>query len=196
VRSTKRVEFGRSVAIHGVVMTTQGAPLAGQVVRILSAPDNGHGSFSQAATARTAADGEWWARVSAGPSRLIRAVYDGSSMLLPSMGVAKTVVPAAVRLSISPQTTHWGRTIAISGRLLGGYIPPAGEVLFVRLRYNGKQIEVQHVRTAHDGRFHTSYTFLGGSGSASYPFWATTVPESDYPYAAGNSRRIAVTVGP
>jgi hypothetical protein len=196
VSSSLHVPFGRSVPIHGLLMTAQGVPLAGQDVRILAAPDDGGASFAEAARATTAADGQWRAQLPAGPSRLIRVVYAGSSMLLPSNAVARTVVPAGVRLSIAPTRSHWGATIKISGRVLGGYVPASGEVLFVRLRYNGKEIEVTHVRTARDGRFRTSYTFLGGAGDATYPFWVSTVPESDYPFAAGSSRRIRVTVRP
>lgn len=196
VRSSLHVPFGRPVPIHGLLMTTQGIPLAGQTVRILAAADNGSASFSEAAQARTAADGQWRAQLPAGPSRVIRVVYDGSSTLLPSAGLARTIVPAGVRLSIAPTNSRWGATIRISGRVLGGYVPASGEVLFLRLRYKGKQIEVAHVRTGRDGRFETSYTFLGGSGAAAYPFWVTTVPESDYPFAAGSSRRIVVMVRP
>jgi hypothetical protein len=196
VRSSLRVPFGRAVPIHGLLMTAQGIPLAGQDVRILAAADDGSASFSEAAQARTAPDGQWRAQLPAGPSRLIRVIYDGSKTLLPSTGAATTVVPAGVRLSIAPTTSRWGATIKISGRVLGGYVPASGEVLFVRLRYNGKQIEVAHVRTGRDGQFRTSYTFLGGTGAAVYPFWVTTVPESDYPFAAGSSRRIVVTVRP
>jgi len=52
--------------------------------------------------------------------------------------------------------------------------------------------------TEHAGapKFRTAYTFLGGGGAASYPFWVTTIPESDYPWAQASSRRITVTVGP
>ena len=195
-----QLEPSRSVRpagpIDGLLMTTQGIPLAGQTVRILAAADNGGGSFAEAARARTTDDGQWHAQLPAGPSRVIRVVYEGSSTLLPSAGTARTFVPAGVHLRIAPTKTHWGATIKIVGQALGGYVPASGEVLFLRLRYKGKQIEVAHVRTGRDGRFQASYTFLGGSGGATYPFWVTTVPESDYPFTAGSSRRILVSVRP
>ncbi len=196
VNSSLHVPFGRPVPIHGLLMTTQGIPLAGQTVRILAAADNGGGPFAEAARARTTDDGQWHAQLPAGPSRVIRVVYEGSSTLLPSAGTARTFVPAGVHLRIAPTKTHWGATIKIVGQVLGGYVPASGEVLFLRLRYKGKQIEVAHVRTGRDGRFQASYTFLGGSGGATYPFWVTTVPESDYPFTAGSSRRILVSVRP
>jgi hypothetical protein len=194
--SSRRVAYGAATRVSGWLGTSQGNALGGQLVQVIAAPDNGSGQFRQVATATTAANGGWSAPVPAGPSRILEAVYPGTALTEPSeSALARVVVPASVRLSIRPRHTHWGGTITITGQLRGGHVPPAGEVLFVRLKYNGKQIEVDHVRTGSDGRFRTSYTFLGGAGTAAYPFWVTSVPESDYPFAAGSSRQIRVTVG-
>jgi hypothetical protein len=195
--SSRRVPYGAATTVSGWLGTSQGNALGGQLVQLIAVPDNGGAGFQQVATATTAANGSWSAPVSAGPSRILEAVYPGTALTEPSESVlARVVVPASVRLSIRPRHAHWGGTITISGQLRGGYVPPAGEVLFVRLKYNGTQIEVDHVRTGSDGRFRTTYTFLGGAGTAAYPFWVTSVPESDYPFAAGSSRKITVTVGP
>lgn len=195
-QASKRVAFGAATRVSGWVGTSSGVALGRQVVRIMSVADNGQRAFRQIGVASTAADGSWSARLPPGPSRVVFAVYDGAPTIEPSYGTAHVVVPASVKLSITPRRPHWGGTIAISGRLLGGFIPSSGEVLFVRLEFRGKRIEVQHVRTGRDGRFRTTYTFLGGAGVATYPFWVTSVPESDYPFAAGSSHRINVTVSP
>jgi hypothetical protein len=100
VRTTKtlHVRYGQRVTVHGLCTTGQGVPLAGQRVYIFAAPSNGFGSFSQAAVVTTAANGSWTATLPAGPSRIIRAVTDGSATILPSSGQVSTIVPAEVRL--------------------------------------------------------------------------------------------------
>ena len=47
-----------------------------------------------------------------------------------------------------------------------------------------------------NGRFRYVYTFLPGSGDASYPFSAETVRESGYAYAPGRSVSEVVHVTP
>ena len=58
-----------------------GTALGGQVVSVLTAPDNGLGQFTQAAVPTTAANGSWSARLPAGPSRLVEAYYAGAPTL-------------------------------------------------------------------------------------------------------------------
>ena len=43
---TLRVPYGHPVTIHGLDMTSQGAPISGQTVHVLAAPDNGLAAFS------------------------------------------------------------------------------------------------------------------------------------------------------
>jgi hypothetical protein len=99
-----------------------GTALAGQTVRVLSAPDNGLGRFAQAAVTRTASNGGWSAELPAGPSRLVEAVYGGGATLEPNTsGQVHLLVPAKVRLiSIWPPRVAWGGTIRIVGQLGGG----------------------------------------------------------------------------
>ena len=72
----------------------QGVPLAGQPVRILAAPNNDSGAFSQVAVVTAAPNGSWTATLPPGPSRIIRAVTDGTATILPSSGQVTTIVPA------------------------------------------------------------------------------------------------------
>jgi hypothetical protein len=196
-KTIRRIAFGARTTISGWLGTASGTALGGQAVRILTAADNGLQHFRQAAVTSTAADGAWTAKLPPGPSRLIEAVYDGTSTTEPaSSSYARVVVPASVNLRIRPLHVRWGGRITITGRLRGGYVPPFGEALSLSLNYNGRTIDVQHIRTGRNGRFRTTYTFLGGAGSASYPFWVTTIPESDFPWAVGSSRKIFVTVAP
>ncbi len=193
----KRIGFAASTTINGWLGTSDGNALAAQPVRILTAPDDGLHQFTQAATTTTNADGSWTARLPAGPSRLIRAVFDGTSTVEPAESKpASLVVPASVSLAIRPQQVRWGGKISITGRLRGGYLPAAGELVVLWIGWPGGSTEIGHLYTRRHGRFATIYTFLRGNGTITYRLWAATASESDYPYAPSRSRGVAVTLSP
>jgi hypothetical protein len=198
VRGTsRRVRFGASTTVSGWVGTAQGNALGGQTVQILAAADDGLGRFSPIGVATTGADGSWTASLPAGPSRILQAVYPGSATIEPSTSqLAHVIVPASLRLNVRPRTTHWGSTIAIAGQLRGGHVPPAGELVVLRIGWVGGSTEVGHLYTARNGKFRTTYTFLRGNGTVTYRLWAETASETDYPFAVGSSKRISITVGP
>ena len=87
-----------AVTLHGLYTTAQGIRWPGEPVKILAAPDNHSGAFGQIGVATTAANGSWSATDPPGPSRIIRAVTDGTATILPSSGQVTTIVPARVRL--------------------------------------------------------------------------------------------------
>jgi hypothetical protein len=167
------------------------------VVRILTAPDDGRGAFHVIAVTRTSRNGTWRAKLPPGPSRLVQAVYEGTISVEPSSSpVVRVVVPASVQMSVSPQHAHWGGTIVITGRLRGGYVPPSGELVVLRIGWRGGSTEIGHLYARGDGSFRSTYTFLRGNGTETYRLWATTATETDYPYALGRSRSVRVTVTP
>jgi hypothetical protein len=203
--STRRERYGARAKVVGWLGTTGGVALAGQTVRIVTAPNNGTNAFAQAATATTGQDGVWSATLGAGPSRLVQAVYDGGGTVEPtSSGQVRLIVPAVVKLTIRPRRTHWWRsprspgTIKISGRVLGGYIPGADQQL-LRLRIGvvgipGVQSTIGIPDIAPNGRFHTTWTPAPGNGTVHFWFSVSTLHEADFPFAPGNSRRFDVTV--
>jgi hypothetical protein len=203
--STKRTRHGATAKIVGWLGTSDGVALAGQTVRILTAPNNGLNAYTQAAVTTTAQDGVWSATLPAGPSRLVEAVYDGANTVEPATsGQVRLIVPALVTLNISPRRTHWWHsphspgTIRISGRVLGGYIPGADQQL-LRLRIGvvgipGVQSTIGIPDIARDGRFHTTWTPAPGNGTVHFWFAVSTLHEADFPFSPGNSRRVDVTV--
>ena len=191
----RRVPHGQGTTINGWLGTVAGVGLGGQRITVLSAPDNGRNRFRPAATVVTSSDGGWSAKLSAGPSRLIQAVYKGGPATEPSRSTYATmVVPAAFRFSISPRRTHWRGTIHIIGQLLGSYIPSPGETVYVHVAVRGLCCDIIHLTTSRDGRFGYTYRFDGGSGTYSYRFWVGSVAEADYPFAANRSKVIVVKV--
>ena len=195
-RPARRVSFGHGTTVSGWLGLASGTALGGQSVRLYAAPDDGHGHYTPFATVRTAANGSWSSRVPAGPSRLIVAVYSGSSTTEPvASSRVRLIVPAKLRLRIRPGHTHWGGTIRISGRVLGGYIP-VGKFLRLRIGIAGikETIGIPDVRP--DGRFRTTFKFAPGNGTVAYWFSVSTLREADYPFAPAGSPRVTVTVGP
>jgi hypothetical protein len=193
-----RTAFGATTKIDGWLGTAQGDALPGQPVRIMTAPDTPNGQFIQAAVATTGSDGTWTATLPAGPSRRVQASYAGTATVEPSTsGAARVIVPASLKLGIHPRRTHWEGTIVISGRLRGCCVPSqVGELVVLHVGWAGGTAEIGHVYARAGGRFRATYTFLRGSGTQTYRLWATTAVESGYPFAAGASRKVSVTVGP
>jgi hypothetical protein len=199
VTSALRVPYGDPVTLHGLYITTAGVAMAHQSVQIYAAPDNGSGAFSPVATATTAADGSWAAALPPGPSQIIRAVTAGTATILPSSGQVTTIVPARVRLlRVWPRRVAWGSTVHLVGQLLGGYLPPGGALVRLRIGY-GKTYETYGVEehVTGTGRFSTVASFGPGDPSDFRAYWfqITSLPMGNYPYAPAASRRVPVTVG-
>jgi len=199
-KTTRAVGHGRSTTVNGWLGTTAGVALGGQTVDVLTAPDNGRGNFRLAAVATTAADGGWSARLAAGPSRLVTAVYPGGPTMEGSFAApVKLVVPAKVELvSVSPRRVAWGGTVRLTGRLRGGYLPPGGAL--VRLRIGQRSAVTTYGVQEHvtgNGRFSATYTFGAGQASVHQSFWfqLASLPMGSYPYAPADSGRRSVLVG-
>ena len=201
VYNTRRVVgFGRTATVDGWLGTSSGVALAGQTVDVLTAPANGLAPFQVAAVTTTAANGSWSATLPAGPSRLVTASYAGAPTAEGTVSPpASLVVPAKVELlKVTPRHVAWGGTVRLVGQLRGGYLPPGGAL--VRLRIGeGSAVTTygvsEHVRGS--GRFSTSYTFGAGDPATYRSFWfqIASLPMGDYPYAPASSRRLTVVVG-
>lgn len=196
VLTKKRVLYGSSTTVSGWLGTTSSIAVGGQPVRIIAAPDNGSGQFTQVATAVTTADGRWTAQIGSGPSRVIEALYDGSPTLLPTTSAAiRTVVPAKVKIRIAPTIVPWGSVIRITGRVLGGYVPTNSNLL----RLNVGIGRIGHLeglpQIQPDGRFLILWKFNAGQGVLHPWFSVGTLSESAFPYGSGGSRRLTITLG-
>ncbi len=198
--TTRRVRYGHGTAVSGWLGTYDGTALGGQTVRVLTAPDNGLGQFAEATAVTTAANGGWSAELPAGPSRLVEAVYDGGSTTEASQSSqVHLVVPAEVKLlRVWPRRVPWGATVHLTGQLVGGYLPPGGALVRLRLGYRStfNTYGVQeHVDG--DGRFETIASFGPGDPRIHRTYWfqIASLPMGNYPFAPAASRRITVQVG-
>ena len=195
-----RVRHGKPATVSGWLGIYTGAALAGQRVTVLAATDNGLGQFAPVATATTAANGTWSAQLPAGPGRLIEAAFGGGPTTEPSVsGQVRLIVPAKVKLiSATPRRVAWGGTVRLVGRLVGGFLPPGGALVRLRIGQGSAQTTYgvrEHV--GGNGRFTTTYTFGEGLASVHRSFWFefASLPTGNYPFAPARSRRLSVRVG-
>jgi hypothetical protein len=198
--SKLRVRYGHSAPVFGQLITSSDTPLSGQPVQIMTAPDNGSGAFTEAATATTNANGAWSAVLPPGPGRLVEAVYPGTSTVAQATsGQLQLIVPAKVKLlSVSPRRVAWGQTVRITGRLLGGYLPAGGVNVRLRIGFGSHYTTYGvHEHVAGDGRFSTTYPFGLGSPGVFRTYWfaVASLPSGNYPWAPAASGRKYVTVG-
>ena len=68
--------------------------------------------------------------------------------------------------------------------------------MILSVRFGGREHDFAHLAVTGNGRFRYVYTFLPGSGDASYPFSAETLRESGYAYMPGHSGSETVIVTP
>ena len=193
----RRVGHGKATTVNGFVGLADGTALAGQTVDLYSSPNDNAPRFRLMGTVTTDGSGEWTADVPAGPSRLIEASYPGNATTEPATSSSvKLMVPARIDVAISPRVVPWADKIAISGHLVGGWVPHDGVALRLRVPYPGGQSVQEPFRTNAHGAFKFDWSYGSGHGVARYRFTvATTATESDYPWAAAVSRAVAVTFG-
>ena len=193
----RRVGHGQATTVNGFVGLADGTALADQPIDVYASPDDNAPRFHLMRTVTTNASGEWTAKVGAGPSRLIEAVYPGTGTTEPATSSTVTLtVPARIAMAISPRTVPWSGKITISGHLVGGYVPRDGVALRLRVPYPGGHSLQEPFRTNSHGEFSFQWTYGSGRGVVAYRFIvATTATESDYPWAAAASRGVRVTFG-
>lgn len=195
-KTSRVVRFGHGTTVNGWLGTSSGTALAGQVVHVLTAPNNGSNAFTEAATVTTAATGIWMAQLPPGPSRVVEAVFDGSATTeSSSSGQVRVVVPAKVRIAIRPRVVPWGSVLRITGRVLGGYVPTNSNLL----RLNVGIGRIGHLEGLPEiqpsGRFVIVWRFNAGHGVLHPWFSVGTLSESAFPYAPGISKHVIVTLG-
>lgn len=192
--TVKHVRFHRTATIGGWAGLANGTALSNAPVQVITATDNGRRHWRVATVTNTNANGLWHAKLRAGPSRLIAAVYPGSSTTEPSTsGQLRLIAHTKLSLRIRPRIAQWGHTIQITGRVLGGNIP-AGKLLRLRIGAAGLSSTAGIPNLNHHGHYHATWTFGAGRGTVRYWFSVSTLPEADYPYAQTSSPRVYITV--
>jgi hypothetical protein len=198
-RTLRHIRHGRGTTVSGLLLLSDGTPIAGQTVTILGAANNAAHAFAPISSATTDADGFWVAKIPAGPSRLIEAAYGGTATTAAaSSTLVRTIVPARLRILSHTARVAWGQTVTFRGRVYGGYVPRGG--INIRLRYGYRHQSITYGVKTHvgpRGRFRTTFTFGPGDprDRVRFHFQFATLPGGNYPFHTADSNTVSVLVG-
>jgi len=198
-RTLRHVRHGRGTTVSGLLLLSDGTPIAGQTVTILGAANNAAHAFAPISSATTDADGFWVAKLPAGPSRLIEAAYGGTATTAAaSSTLVRTIVPAKLRILSHTPRVAWNHTVTFRGRVYGGYVPRGG--INIRLRYGYRHQSITYGVKTHvgpRGRFRTTFTFGPGDprDHVRFHFQFATLPGGNYPFHTAASNTVSVLVG-
>ncbi len=186
--------FGSRQTITGRLMRPDGVPISAAQIDVQATPSTG-GTAVAMAGPLTDRDGRFTMRLARGlSSRTLRFAYRShiGDLTPAATGMLKLMVKAGLTLRITPRTAGVGQSIFFKGQLLGHPVPAAGKQVVLEARSpGGSWIEFKVVRSNPRGRYRASYRFKF-PGPALYQFRVVCEPESDYPFASGSSRVLAV----
>jgi hypothetical protein len=196
-RQTLTSPYGRRNVIRGRLTTAAGAGIRNARIELLTSVDGSTGAPIDKGGARTRRDGRFTLILPANVSSrtlLLRYRSHANDTVSVAEGTLRLKVRAGVQLSVAPHTAARGRTVRLSGRLIGGPLPETGKVVELQARSPGeKWITFRTIRASRRGTFATRYRFRQG-GPALYLMRARVRETGDYPYATGVSRATRVRV--
>lgn len=193
-RSVARATHGSTVVIRARLTTSAGEPLAGRplTVKLVS-----RDRVLWLPSARTDAAGRIALVLRARRSAVVRLGFDGDPRRLPSSRGLALHVPAPVTIASADQVARDDdEPIHFHGRVGGGAIPRRGKLVEVQAYFRGRWRTISAVRSTRLGRWRFSYAFQPSSRLATYRLRARVPVEAGYPFAAGASKPVRVTVPP
>lgn len=103
---------------------------------------------------------------------------------------------ATVTIAVTRKVLRGGGRTLFHGRVRGGSIPGTGKLVEVQAHFRGRWRTISAVRSRRDGRWRFPYRFHRSVATARYRLRARVPIEAGYPFAAGVSRPVRVTVHP
>jgi hypothetical protein len=190
-RTVVRSTHGSLVAIRARLRGVGGQPLAGREVAVTLVSRNG---AVRRPTARTDAAGRLALLLRARRSAVVRLAFPGDRAALPSYRRLAIHVPATVTMRTSRTLARGGRHVAFHGRVRGGFLPRRGKLVEVQAHFRDRWRTISAVRADRSGRWRFAYAFGASPVLTTYRLRARAPTEAGYPFAAGASRPVRVTV--
>ncbi len=189
-----RAGFGRTIPIRGRLTSPGGNPLAGRDVQVFEQTHLAFARWRLIATLTTRRNGRFKFKALRGPSRTLRFRFPGSDTVQGRTSDVHLGVRAATTIRASRRKVVNGEYVTFSGRLRG-QLPASGKLIELQARGRGHWLTFRTVRVDADtGRWSYAYRFSATRGTVSYRFRARVPKEAGFPYEAGVSRRVRVTV--
>jgi hypothetical protein len=195
------VGYGQHAKVAGQLRDSSGKPLAKQWVTVTEYFGAGALIDRRIRTVRTDPDGLWGERLPAGPTRTVRATYDGTSRYLADTANAGRLrVKTKATFHLSRRRVREGRRVVFRGRVahFAARIPAGGKLIELQVKDGSHWHTVRHVLTTRaNGRYRMRYRFARFyTSNVSYRFRIKVLRESGWPYKApvsSRARRLVVS---
>ena len=127
-----QVGFGRSLTLHGTLSDASGRPHGRATVTVYARTGEADAPWNAAGSVSTGSNGTFAYRVSPGPTRSLRFVYDGAATVRPASDEVEFRVRAGITLGSNRRSIRNGNTVEFSGRVLGQPVPAAGKLVLLQ----------------------------------------------------------------
>jgi hypothetical protein len=196
-RRRLHTRYGHRARVRGRV-TAGGKPLAGVAVRPMVRDDTAGAPLVGAAPVVTDGRGVFRYTLPRGGSRRLRfglrmRPTDLSMLCSRRMHL---FVPAPSRVRARPRVTRAGRRVSFTGKVLGGHIPRHGKLVVLQGLDVRRWATIATFRTRRSGSFRYVYRFRHVARATRFALRLQVRSEAGYPFAAGTSRTVHVTVLP
>jgi len=208
-RSTARIARGGQAVVRATLTTAAGRPLAGAQ---LDATLVSTGAETALPRLTTDAAGAVATVLDARRSGTVRLTYAGDGRHRASAAATVEIrVPAVATVAAGGPAVRaarkarrkgrsaraWalaGRVVRFHGRVVGGAVPQDGKLVEVQAHFRGRWRTISAVRSDRRGRWAFRYRFGAAPRTATYRIRARVPAEAGYPFAAGASPPLRVTV--
>ncbi|HEX5928585.1 MAG TPA: hypothetical protein VFY48_04250 [Solirubrobacterales bacterium] len=195
--SAKTVRYGRRPLFGGRLTAAAGIPLANLPIRVVESFGAGATVSVRSTTVETEADGSFALRLPPGPSREVRAVFEGTRTLSRADGEqAQLAVLAGIGLRASVKTARvGGAPVVFSGRVrrLGARLPAGGAAVELQFRVAGSEwAEFRTVQTDARGRFRYPYAFSDDDSRGVRFRFRAYISGGGWPYEPAASNGVTV----
>ncbi|MHB1836555.1 MAG: Ig-like domain repeat protein, partial [Solirubrobacteraceae bacterium] len=187
-----RLRYGERATVDGLLQTVDGTPLAGKTVTITTQAPGWRAA--NAGSVSTDSTGRFTYTMPAGASRTVTFSYGGDAILRPSVATQAVAVVGRSTIVVG-RRVRVGARLRISGRLAGGFVPPAG--VLVQLWYRVRGVPAgfapfEHaIATNRTGRWSISFPVSRGARGYTYLFRAVISRQSGWPFLTTVTRTVA-----
>jgi hypothetical protein len=192
-RAVVRSRHRSPVAIAGRLTSATGAPLAGREIAVTLVSRDRRVRLP---AIRTDSAGGLSLVLRAWRSATIELAFAGGPRERPSSRRLAMHVPAPVTIAANGRVVRDREPVVFRGRVRGGALPQLGKLVEIQAHFRGRWRTISAVRTDGAGSWRFGYAFRSGWRAATYRLRARVPVEAGYPFAAGASRAVRVTVLP
>jgi hypothetical protein len=195
-RSKLTAKYGRLVWLRGRLRDGRGGAIANAQVGYSALSTKAGARVQSLGSVRTDSDGVFTLAVATKlGSRQLRFAYS------PQLGgpaavttQARLDVVAPITLKARPRLVHNWHAVTFRGRLLAGPMPRKGKLVNLQVIVDGHWHTFATVRSFKSGRYKYRYRFTRSFGLVTYRFRALSRYEAAYPFVAGHSKTVKVSV--